>query len=132
MVKGILIVNSYGALIYNRIRREAFDHPITVDGIIVLGSTIYTVMELLGSVGLCLGTKKYRRLSICCEWGSITALRTPTRTLFVLIHDKEESLDYIYHAADRVYKRYVDEAVLSHSYTLDEQIGQMDLGFMGL
>jgi hypothetical protein len=118
---GLLIVNSYGGLIYSKIRREVFGERVSADGLIVLGSTIYTVMELLSSEGLCPERKKYRRFSLRCAWGGVTALRVPTRTLFILIHGPSLGLERIYGVCDKVYSQYT-AIVLSHAYILDEQI----------
>lgn len=127
MIKGVLIVNSSGGLIYQKIRPASFidaalsETSSRVDALIVFGSTVYTIMELMGSLGLCEDGRKYKRLSIRYKWGYVTALRSPTKLLFLVLHENE-AYEEIVRWVDALYRKYVEEVLVNPFYMIDDPV----------
>lgn len=126
MIFGVLVVNSSGGLIFQRIKPDtAFAQRLAstglTDKLIAFGSSLYTIIELLDSVSLC-PIKRYRKLCVQYDWGAITALQTPTRVLFVVIHSPDETEEDIAMYVDALYVRYVKDVLYDPLYSIDDPI----------
>ncbi|KAI5189847.1 trafficking protein particle complex subunit 4 [Nematocida minor] len=122
MIKGVLIVNACGGLIYQNIKESAFAGKVEIDKLIALASTIYTAIEILSDLEVCTRQGKYKRLSIRYELASITALKTQTGLIFVIIHDHTDSAARISALSDRMHRTYIDDILYSPEYYVDDRI----------
>lgn len=122
MIKGVFIVNACGGLIYESILESAFPAPVEIDKLIALASTIYTAIEILTSVGVCRRDGKYAQLTVRYTLSSVTALKTQTGLIFVVIHDHTDSPSKVTGVAEKMHKMYVEKVLPSPEYSVDGRI----------
>ncbi|KFG26411.1 uncharacterized protein NESG_01534 [Nematocida ausubeli] len=124
MIKGLLIVNSYGGLIYNHISTQFFNEEINIDKIIAMASTIYTAMEILIHEGLCKLIGCYKRLRLSHERLSITALKTQTGMIFIIIHDNTDKPQDILAYTSKAHSHFVNTVLYSPEYYVEDRINK--------
>ncbi|KAI5180799.1 hypothetical protein NEOKW01_1083 [Nematocida sp. AWRm80] len=121
MIKGVLMVNSYGGLVFNRMNKNSNLKP-EINKVIALGSTIYTGLEILKDKGLCKSSQVYTRLRIELEKGVISVFSTVTRLIFIVIHDLNDSNESVENWIRNIHRKYVDLVLYSPGYFLDGQV----------
>ncbi|OAG31133.1 hypothetical protein NEDG_01907 [Nematocida displodere] len=126
MIKGLLIVGSSGGLVFQKVFTDRItassEYLMDVDKIIALSSTIYTAIEILVELGVCTMEGRYRRVTFAHEHASITALRTATRLIFIVIHSPGMETRSVAQWVDRVYGVYVDTILYDPMYTVGGRI----------
>lgn len=122
MIKGLFIVNACGGLIYQKIKEESFPEEVEINKLIALASTIYTAIEILSTVQVCKRQGKYTRLCVRYELSSLTALKTQTGIIFVVIHDATDVLSRVIGFADKAHRAYIETILYNPEYEVDGRI----------
>lgn len=125
MLQGFFVINPSGALVFYRIPDELVNMSGSgshVDKIIALASTVYAAMEILMNSGACPLRGKYTKMEMVHETVTLTALRTCTRMIFVLVHGAGDSPAHVQAQADRIYEAYVERVMYDPMHEVGQKI----------
>ncbi|KAI5165695.1 hypothetical protein NEIG_02157 [Nematocida sp. ERTm5] len=122
MIHGVLIVNSCGGLIYDEIIPSAFSGDLNIDRVIAMASTIYTAMEILSSHGITQRAGKYTKMYLRYEKASLTAMKTQTGMIFVIIHDTADTAASILKYVENAHVSFVSSILHNPEYYVDDRI----------
>ncbi|KAI5190922.1 hypothetical protein NECID01_1217 [Nematocida sp. AWRm77] len=119
MIQGLLVVSLSGGLVYNELRYT--DSQINVDKIIGLASTVYTGVEILQEQKLYSPGAKYKTTRFVFEHGEITAFKTETKLMFIVLH-KDSPFEEVEKYLEKVHRRYVEAVLYNPLYKVDGAI----------